>query len=99
MAAAADWDRGNRRLWQGDSRQRQGKRRAPDGRHADGQHADQSMASQMIDAMGADMMTMHTAPDGAWSALSDSVRRDLAACRDSPARREWRRTWSGPGGC
>ena len=40
--------------------------------------AHQSMASQMLDAMGADMTAMHMAPDSAWSALSDSVRRDLA---------------------
>ncbi len=40
--------------------------------------AHQGMASQMLDAMGADMMAMHMAPDSAWSALSDSVRRDLA---------------------
>ena len=40
--------------------------------------AHQSMASQMMDAMGADMIAMHMAPDSAWSALSDSVRRDLA---------------------
>jgi hypothetical protein len=41
-------------------------------------NAHQSMTSQMLDAMGADMMAMHMAPDSAWSALSDSVRRDLA---------------------
>jgi hypothetical protein len=40
--------------------------------------AHQGLASRMLDAMGADMMAMHTAPDSAWSALSDSVRRDLA---------------------
>ncbi len=40
--------------------------------------AHQGMASQMLDAMGADMMAMHMAPDSAWSAVSDSVRRDLA---------------------
>jgi hypothetical protein len=40
--------------------------------------AHQSIASRMLDAMGADMMAMHMAPDNAWSALSDSVRRDLA---------------------
>ena len=41
-------------------------------------NAHQSMTSQMMDAMGADMMAMHMAPDSAWSALRDSVRRDLA---------------------
>ena len=41
-------------------------------------NAHQSMTSQMLDAMGADMMAMHMAPNSAWSALSDSVRRDLA---------------------
>jgi hypothetical protein len=41
-------------------------------------NAHQSMTSQMLDAMGADMMAMHMAPDSAWSTLSDSVRRDLA---------------------
>jgi hypothetical protein len=41
-------------------------------------NAHQSMTSQMLDAMGADMTAMHMAPDSAWSALSDSVRRDLA---------------------
>lgn len=41
-------------------------------------NAHQSLTSQMLDAMGADMTAMHMAPDSAWSALSDSVRRDLA---------------------
>jgi hypothetical protein len=41
-------------------------------------NAHQSMTSQMRDAIGADMMAMHMAPDSAWSTLSDSVRRDLA---------------------
>jgi hypothetical protein len=41
-------------------------------------NAHQNMTSQMLDAMGADMMAMRMAPNGAWSALGDSVRRDLA---------------------
>lgn len=41
-------------------------------------NAHQSLTSQMLDAMGTDMTAMHMAPDSAWSALSDSVRRDLA---------------------
>lgn len=36
------------------------------------------MASRMIDAMGADMRGMNMTPDAAWTALSDSLRRDLA---------------------
>jgi len=38
----------------------------------------QDMASRMMDAMGADMRGMHMSPDAAWTALSDSVRQDLA---------------------
>jgi hypothetical protein len=41
-------------------------------------NAHQSMTSQMLDAMGADMLAMHMAPDSGWAALRDSVRRDLA---------------------
>lgn len=40
--------------------------------------AHQDIASRMMDAMGADMRGMHMAPDSAWTALADSVRRDLA---------------------
>ena len=36
------------------------------------------MASQMLDAMGSDMTMMGMHPDAAWSALADSVKRDLA---------------------
>jgi hypothetical protein len=36
------------------------------------------MASQMMDAVGADMRQMTMAGDPTWSALSDSVKRDLA---------------------
>jgi hypothetical protein len=38
----------------------------------------QDMASRMMDAMGADMRGMHMSPDAGWTALSDSVRQDLA---------------------
>lgn len=40
--------------------------------------AHQDMASRMMDAMGADMRGMNMRPDSAWTALADSVRRDLA---------------------
>jgi hypothetical protein len=38
----------------------------------------EEMASRVLDAMGADMRGMDMASDAAWTALSDSVRRDLA---------------------
>jgi hypothetical protein len=41
--------------------------------------AHQDRASRMMDAMGADMRGMNMAPDSAWTALSDSLRQDLAA--------------------
>ncbi len=41
-----------------------------------------AMASRMLDAMGADMTGMGMKPDPAWTALTDSIRRDLA---DLPA--------------
>ena len=41
-----------------------------------------AIASQMLDAMGADMTGMGMKPDPAWTALSDSIKRDLA---DLPA--------------
>jgi hypothetical protein len=40
--------------------------------------AHDAMMSQMLDAMGADMMNMGMQADSAWTALADSVRRDLA---------------------
>lgn len=40
--------------------------------------AHQEMASRMMDAMGADMRGTNMMPDAAWTALGDSVRRDLA---------------------
>ena len=40
--------------------------------------AHQGLASRMMDAMGSDMRGMNMKPDAAWSALSDSVRQDLA---------------------
>jgi hypothetical protein len=40
--------------------------------------AHEAMASQMLDAMGSDMTTMNVRPDSAWTALTDSVKRDLA---------------------
>lgn len=44
--------------------------------------AHDAMSSRMLDAMGADMMGMGMTGDSAWTALTDSVRRDLA---DLPA--------------
>lgn len=38
----------------------------------------QDMASRMMDAMGADMRGMNMQPDTTWTALSDSLRHDLA---------------------
>ena len=38
----------------------------------------QEMGSRMLDAMGADMRSMNMRSDSAWTALSDSVRSDLA---------------------
>jgi outer membrane murein-binding lipoprotein Lpp len=38
----------------------------------------QEMGSRMLDAMGADMRSMNMKSDAAWTALSDSVRSDLA---------------------
>jgi hypothetical protein len=40
--------------------------------------AHQDLASRMMDAMGADMRGMGMKPDSAWTALSDSLRQDLA---------------------
>jgi hypothetical protein len=40
--------------------------------------AHDAMASQMLDAMGSDMRMMEMRPDSAWTALADSVKRDLA---------------------
>jgi hypothetical protein len=40
--------------------------------------AHETMTSEMLDAMGGDMTMMHMTPDAAWSALTDSVKRDLA---------------------
>jgi len=42
----------------------------------------EAMASRMLDAMGADMTAMGMKPDPAWTALTDSIKRDLA---DLPA--------------
>jgi hypothetical protein len=42
----------------------------------------EAMASRMLDAMGADMTAMGMKPDPAWTALTDSVKQDLA---DLPA--------------
>ena len=41
-----------------------------------------AQTSRLLDAMGADMTAMGMKPDAAWTALSDSVTRDLA---DLPA--------------
>ncbi len=40
--------------------------------------AHEAMASQTLDAMGSDMTMMSMRPDSAWTALTDSVKRDLA---------------------
>lgn len=40
--------------------------------------AHEAMASEMLDAMGADMAMMGMHADSAWTALADSVKRDLA---------------------
>jgi hypothetical protein len=40
--------------------------------------AHQDQASRMMDAMGADMRGMNMQPDSVWTAVSDSLRRDLA---------------------
>jgi len=40
--------------------------------------AHQDLASRIMDAMGADMRGMNMKPDSAWTALSDSLRQDLA---------------------
>jgi hypothetical protein len=40
--------------------------------------AHQGLASRMMDAMRADMRAVNMNPDSAWSALSDSLRQDLA---------------------
>jgi hypothetical protein len=40
--------------------------------------AHEDLASRTMDAMGADMRTMNMPPDSAWTALSDSLRQDLA---------------------
>lgn len=37
-----------------------------------------ALASQMLDAMGSDMRMMNMQPDSEWTALADSVKRDLA---------------------
>lgn len=41
--------------------------------------AHEAIASQLLDAMGADMAAMGMQPDPAWTALTDSIKRDLAA--------------------
>lgn len=41
-----------------------------------------ALTSRLLDAMGSDMTAMGMKPDAAWTALSDSVKRDLA---DLPA--------------
>ena len=40
--------------------------------------AHDAMASKMLDAMGSDMRMMGMQPDSQWTALADSVKRDLA---------------------
>jgi hypothetical protein len=48
--------------------------------------AHDAMASQMLDAMGSDMTMMSMRPDSAWTALTDSVKRDLADLRSLSGR-------------
>ena len=38
----------------------------------------EAMSSRMLDAMGADMTAMGMKPDPAWTALTDSIKQDLA---------------------
>ena len=45
---------------------------------AEAMTAHQDLSSRLMDGMGADMRSMSMAPDSTWTALSDSVRRDLA---------------------
>lgn len=45
---------------------------------AEAMTAHQDLSSRLMDGMGADMRSMGMAPDSAWTAVSDSVRRDLA---------------------
>ena len=40
--------------------------------------AHEAAASQMLDVMGSDMTMMNMRPDSVWTALADSVKRDLA---------------------
>jgi hypothetical protein len=40
--------------------------------------AHRALSSQMMDAMGADIRSRHMTPGAGWTALSDSVRQDLA---------------------
>jgi hypothetical protein len=40
--------------------------------------AHQALMAEMLDAMGAEMRDMNMMTDSAWTALADSVRRDLA---------------------
>lgn len=40
--------------------------------------AHDAQMSQLLDAMGSDMTMMRMRPDTAWTALTDSVKRDLA---------------------
>ncbi len=40
--------------------------------------AHEAIASEMLDAMGSDMRMMNMQPDSVWTALADSVKRDLA---------------------
>lgn len=55
--------------------------------------AHDAMASQLLDAMGSDMAMMGMRPDSAWTALADSVKRDLAELPVLPGEaleRHWR---------
>jgi hypothetical protein len=64
-------------------------------------NAHQSMTSQMLDAMGADMMAMHMAPEVRGQLLATRSGEISPTCRGFPARhssREWKHTRSGCGG-
>ena len=62
-------------------------RQAPPERMKTMMAAHQEMASGMLDAMGSDMRMMSMPGDSGWTALSDSVRRDLAELPDLSGQR------------
>ncbi|MEO8296000.1 MAG: hypothetical protein ABI613_10840 [Gemmatimonadota bacterium] len=50
----------------------------PPAQMASAMAAHEDLASRTMDAMGGDMRMMNMKPDAAWTALSDSLRQDLA---------------------